>query len=241
MVKQRISGQDKPSKLSHKGRHARWILKFTKAKRQQDRMIPSTDLAIPFFGYKFNISIDQKFRLIRQWKTIDGAASDNVRLRERLLDRNNTTSDVRADTTDRSKTNMAFIDKQAFVSKVHRKKPHFKSMSRHIQRSNAGKSVIRSRVEACLCRSEIPDWTVHPYSRGRTRHNEDRTGQYCLQHTPLSLPREDQREPITIQGITPPTPCRRKLRQNTMQISDLQQIAPWSVNSPKPFRKKTAT
>ncbi|NHN90258.1 IS5/IS1182 family transposase, partial [Acetobacter sp. LMG 1627] len=36
---------------------------------------------------------------------------------------------------------------QGFVSKVHRKKPHLKPMPRHIQKSNAGKSVIRSRVE----------------------------------------------------------------------------------------------
>ncbi|OAG75535.1 transposase [Acetobacter malorum] len=28
--------QDKPSKLPHKDRHARWTLKFTKAKRQDD-------------------------------------------------------------------------------------------------------------------------------------------------------------------------------------------------------------
>ncbi|GAL98671.1 transposase [Acetobacter tropicalis NRIC 0312] len=57
--------QDKPSKLSHKDRHARWTLKFTKAKRQDDGTIPSTDLAIPFFGYKSHSSIDRKFRLIR--------------------------------------------------------------------------------------------------------------------------------------------------------------------------------
>ncbi|CAM3314763.1 Transposase [Komagataeibacter xylinus] len=39
------------------------------------------------------------------------------------------------------------MDKEGFVSKVHRKKPHLKPMPRHIQKSNAGKSVIRSRVE----------------------------------------------------------------------------------------------
>ncbi|KXV55059.1 hypothetical protein AD946_00455, partial [Gluconobacter thailandicus] len=40
-----------------------------------------------------------------------------------------------------------FMEKQGFVSKVHRKKTHLKPMARHIQRSNSGKSVIRSRVE----------------------------------------------------------------------------------------------
>ncbi|GBR00837.1 IS5 family transposase [Acetobacter oeni] len=135
--------QDKPSKLSHKDRHAHWTLKFTKAKRQE----PATDLAIPFFGYKSHISIDRKFRLIRKWKTTDAAASDGARLREGLLDKTNTASTVWADTAYRSKANEAFMEKQGFVSRVHRKKPHLKLMPRHIQRSNAGKSVIRSRVE----------------------------------------------------------------------------------------------
>ncbi|MBM3099341.1 IS5 family transposase [Gluconobacter cerinus] len=106
--------QDKPAKLSHKDRHARWTLKFTKAKRHDDGKIPATDLAIPFSGYKSHISIDRKFRFIRKWKTTDAAASDGARLREGLLDKTNTASSVWADTA---------------------------------YRSNAGKSVIRSRVE----------------------------------------------------------------------------------------------
>lgn len=39
------------------------------------------------------------------------------------------------------------MSKNGFISKVHRKKPHLKRVPRHIQKSNAGKSVIRSRVE----------------------------------------------------------------------------------------------
>lgn len=39
------------------------------------------------------------------------------------------------------------MEKQGFVSKVHRKKPHLKPMPRQIQKSDAGKSVSRSRVE----------------------------------------------------------------------------------------------
>ncbi|WP_171840728.1 IS5 family transposase [Asaia bogorensis] len=139
--------QDKPAKLSHKDRHARWSLKFTKAKRQEDGTMPSTDLAIPFFGYKFHISIERQFRFIRKWKATDAAASDGARLKEGLLDKANTASGVWADTAYRSKATEAFMDKKGFVSKVHRKKSHLKPMPRHIQRSNAGKSVIRSRVE----------------------------------------------------------------------------------------------
>jgi len=43
--------------LSHKDRYARWTLKFTKAKRQDDGTMPSSDLVIPFFGYKSQVSI----------------------------------------------------------------------------------------------------------------------------------------------------------------------------------------
>ncbi|GEB02444.1 hypothetical protein GRO01_00200 [Gluconobacter roseus NBRC 3990] len=39
------------------------------------------------------------------------------------------------------------MEKQGFVSKLYRKKPHLKPMAQHIQKSNAGKSVICSRVE----------------------------------------------------------------------------------------------
>ncbi|WP_415421292.1 hypothetical protein [Acetobacter malorum] len=106
-----------------------------------------TDLAIPFFGDKSHISIDRKFRLIRKWKATDAAVGDGLRLRKGLLDRSNTALDVWTDTAYQSKANEAFMEKQGFVSKVHRKKPHLKPIPRHIQRSNAGKSVIRSHVE----------------------------------------------------------------------------------------------
>ena len=64
-----------------------------------------------------------------------------------MLDRSNTASDIWAETAYRSNANEAFMEKHGFVSKVHREKPHLKPMPRHIQRSNAGKSVVRSRVE----------------------------------------------------------------------------------------------
>lgn len=44
--------KDKPAKLSHKDRDARWTLKFTKAKPRDDGTVPAMDLAIPAFGYK---------------------------------------------------------------------------------------------------------------------------------------------------------------------------------------------
>ncbi|WP_236709277.1 transposase, partial [Acetobacter tropicalis] len=105
---------------------------------------PEKLLALPVQDH---VSIDRKFRFIRKWKTTDAAAGDGARLREGLLDKTNTASSVWADTAYRSKANEDFMEKEGFVSKVHRKKPHLKPMPRHIQKSNAGKSVIRSRVE----------------------------------------------------------------------------------------------
>ncbi|BCI68670.1 hypothetical protein AAJCM20276_32940 [Acetobacter aceti] len=136
--------KDKPTKLSHKDKHALWTLKFTKAKRQDEGTIPSTDLAIPFFGYKSHIPLNRRFR---KWKATDPVTSDGARLREGLLDCRNTASDVWADTACRSKAKGAFMEKQDFVSKIHRKKPTLQPMPRYIKRSNTGKSVIRSQVE----------------------------------------------------------------------------------------------
>lgn len=85
--------------------------------------------------------------LIRKWKMTDVAATDGARMREGLLDRSNTALDVLADTVYRSKANEAFMGKQGFVSEIHCRTLHLKPMLQHIQKSNAGKSIIRSCVE----------------------------------------------------------------------------------------------
>ncbi|NHN93015.1 hypothetical protein GVI59_13770 [Acetobacter sicerae] len=105
------------------------------------------DLAILFFDYKSHLYIDRKFELIRRWQTTAVAASDEPRLR----DRSNTTSVVWAHTAYRSKTNAAFMEKQGLISKGQRKKPHRQPIPQHVQRSNAGKSIIRSRAEHVRC------------------------------------------------------------------------------------------
>jgi len=74
--------------------------------------MPPSGLAVTFFGYKSHISIDQRFRLIRKWKTMDAAASDVAKLPEGLLDETNTVSTDWADTAYRLKANEDyFVDK----------------------------------------------------------------------------------------------------------------------------------
>jgi len=71
--------KDKPAKLSHKDRDARWTLKFTKAKSRDDGSMPAMDLAIPAFGYKSHISID--LHIHRSALPPDPALEDNRRQR----------------------------------------------------------------------------------------------------------------------------------------------------------------
>jgi len=54
----------------------------------------------------------------------DAAAHEGARLREGLLDKSNTSKSVWADSDFRSAINEEFMDRQGFVSLVHRKKPN---------------------------------------------------------------------------------------------------------------------
>jgi transposase len=139
--------KDKPAKLRQKDRDARWTVKFVKAKQREDGSSPPLDLAIPVFGYQNHVSIDRGFGFIRKWSATDAAAYEGRRLREGLLDKTNTASGVWADTAYRSAANEAFMEKNGFVSHVHRKKPKGRAMPEAMRQANAAKSKIRARVE----------------------------------------------------------------------------------------------
>jgi IS5 family transposase len=138
---------ESPAKLRQKDRDARWTVKFSKAKERPDGTKPPVDIAIPTFGYQNHIAIDKGFGFIRKWTATDAAAYEGARLREGLLDKTNTAASVWADTAYRSAANEAFMAKNGFVSRIHRKKPKGRSMPDAVRRANALKSVVRSRVE----------------------------------------------------------------------------------------------
>ena len=137
----------RPAMLRQKDRDARWTVKFTKAKAKEDGGTPPCDFAIPVFGYQNHVSIDRGLGFIRKWAATDAAAYEGARLREGLLDKTNTASSVWADTAYRSAANETFMEKNGFVSRVHRKKPKGKPMPDAVRRANAEKSKVRSRVE----------------------------------------------------------------------------------------------
>jgi transposase, IS5 family len=122
-------------------------VKFTKAKPREDGSMPPVDLAIPLFGYQNHVSIDRGFGFIRKWRATDAAAHEGRQLRNGLLDKANTASGVWADTAYRSAANEGFMEKNGFVSHVHRKKPKGRVMPEAMRRANNAKSKIRSCVE----------------------------------------------------------------------------------------------
>jgi IS5 family transposase len=137
----------KPAKVAHKDRDARWTVKFSKAKARPDGSVSPVDIAIPVFGYQNHVAIDREYGRIRRWEATDAAAYEGARLREGLLDKTNTASAVWADTAYRSKANEEFLEKNGFVSHIHRKKPPGKPMPETMRRANALKSKVRSGVE----------------------------------------------------------------------------------------------
>jgi transposase, IS5 family len=144
----------KPAKLRQKDRDARWTVKYTKAKPSADSA-PRVDLAIPAFGYKNHIGIDRRHRLIRTWAATDAARHDGALLPE-LIDKDNTASDVWADTAYRSKANEKHLTDNSLRSQIHRKKPKGKPMPRHTARANGRKSAVRSAVEHVFARQKGP-------------------------------------------------------------------------------------
>lgn len=135
----------KPAKLRQKDRDARWTVKYSKAKPREDAA-PLVDLAIPAFGYKNHVSIDRHHGLIRLWTATDAAAFDGARLAD-VLDKENTASEVWADTAYRSAKNEEMLAKRGFVSRIHRKKPKGRPLPERIRIANARKSKVRSAVE----------------------------------------------------------------------------------------------
>jgi IS5 family transposase len=137
---------DQPAKARQKDVDARWTVKFSKAKPAADGT-PRIDIAIPAFGYKSHISIDRRHGVIRRAKVTDAAAHDGARLREGLIDPNNTASDVWADSAYRSAANERFLAGIGKVSRIHRRKPQGRPMPKRTAKANAAKSAVRAFVE----------------------------------------------------------------------------------------------
>ena len=139
---------EKSAKAAQKDTDARWMVKYSKARKTKDgeKDASLVDISVPHFGYKNHISIDRKWRFIRGETTTDAARYDGHELTS-VLSKDNSSGKVWADTAYRSKSNEAWLKANGFFSHIHRKKPKGKPMPKHIERGNATRSKFRTCVE----------------------------------------------------------------------------------------------
>ena len=66
---------DDPAKAAQKDTDARWMVKYSKARKTKegDKDAGLVDIQVPHFGYRTHISIDHKWRFIRGQTTTDAA------------------------------------------------------------------------------------------------------------------------------------------------------------------------
>lgn len=137
---------DKPNKAAQKDVDARWTLKIGGKVRYRADGTPLPMIAVPVFGYKSHISIDRRFGFIREAAVTSAAAPDGRQLR-RIVSRENTGSEVWADSAYRSRKNETWLAAAMLTSRIHRRKPAGKPMPQATARANAKKSSVRAAVE----------------------------------------------------------------------------------------------
>ena len=159
--------KDKPAKLAQKDRDARWTVKFSKAKPSDDGS-PRIDIAVPAFGYKNHVAIDRRHGLIRTWTATHAARHDGAQL-PNLISKDNTASDVWANTAYRSKA-------AAWSAHAGQCLPRERG-----QVEGAGRGRARLRP------TERPDGSGRTNGRDRAGDSENWHGQHRLQHAPRRL------------------------------------------------------
>lgn len=137
---------DEPAKAAQKDVDARWTLKIGGKVRHRPDGTPLPMIATPVFGYKSHIGIDRRYGFIRESAVTSAAAPDGRHLKH-FVSRENTGSEVWADSAYRSGKNEKWLAERMLTSRIHRRKPAGKPMPRATAQANARKSSIRGAVE----------------------------------------------------------------------------------------------
>ena len=135
---------NEPAKAAQKDTDARWTLKIGGKVRYRPDGTPLPMIALPVFGYKSHISIDRRYGFIRA-AAVTSAAHPDGRMLRQVIDRENTGSEVWADSAYRSQSNEAWLADRMLTSRS-TGKPGQAHASRD-RAGNAAKSSIRARVE----------------------------------------------------------------------------------------------
>jgi IS5 family transposase len=117
-------------KRSHKDTDANWVQKNGKN----------------YFGYKNHVEVDVKHKFIRRYKVTPSSVHDS-NVFEEILDKNNTSKDVFADSAYRSKESLKELETLGFREHLQRKGCKNKKLSNWEMQGNLTRSKIRSRIE----------------------------------------------------------------------------------------------
>jgi len=98
------------------------------------------------YGYKNHISIDAGHKLIRKYDVTDAASHDS-NVFEDILDKNNSSRDVWADSAYRSCERIDSLDAMGYREHIQRKGYRDKPLSEREKRGNRTRAKIRARVE----------------------------------------------------------------------------------------------
>jgi transposase, IS5 family len=122
--------EDKPAKRSQKDTDVRWTKKHGKS----------------HFGYKNHVTVDRRHKLVRRYEMTDAAVHDSQVVDE-ILDSDNTSSEVWADSAYRSAEIETKLKEKGLKSRIHRKGHRNKRLSEREKRGNKTRSRVRARVE----------------------------------------------------------------------------------------------
>ena len=98
------------------------------------------------YGYKNHIGIDVKNKLIREYAVTDAATHDSE-VFDDLLDEENTSREVFADSAYRSKEKLEGLSQKGFRERVQRKGCRHKKLTEREKRGNHTRSKTRCRIE----------------------------------------------------------------------------------------------
>ena len=120
----------KPAQKRQKDTDARWTKKNGKS----------------YYGYKNHISVDVKYKLIRNYAVTDASVHDSNVFGE-LLDDSNSSRGVWADSAYRSRESVKQLEEQGFREHLQRKGSRNKKLTEWEKKGNRTRSKVRSRVE----------------------------------------------------------------------------------------------
>jgi len=99
-----------------------------------------------YYGYKNHINVDVKHKLIRDYEVTSASVHDS-QVFEELLDEDNSSRDVWADSAYRSEEKLRELKRRKFREHLQRKGCKYKKLTDREARGNRTRSRIRSRVE----------------------------------------------------------------------------------------------